>query len=61
MYHIRLKIVLGIVLAFFMVMVGRLTYLQIFQGGKYSGISKKRLVREKLVRTSEKCYNKAPN
>lgn len=52
MYHIRLKIVLGIVLALFMVMVGRLTYLQIFQGGKYSGISKKRLVREHSIPAS---------
>lgn len=49
MYPARLKIIFWITLAAFMIMTGRLAYLQVFTGGKYSGISKKRLVKDSTI------------
>ncbi|MFQ5863279.1 MAG: peptidoglycan D,D-transpeptidase FtsI family protein [Candidatus Brocadiales bacterium] len=46
MYSNRLKIIFGLVLASFMVLMGRLGYLQIFESAKYHGISKKRLLKD---------------
>ncbi|OHB92624.1 MAG: hypothetical protein A3G17_07795 [Planctomycetes bacterium RIFCSPLOWO2_12_FULL_50_35] len=49
MYSNRLKIIFGLVIASFTVLVVRLGYLQIFEGAKYSGISQKRLLRDYSV------------
>ncbi|MEE9200385.1 MAG: penicillin-binding transpeptidase domain-containing protein [Candidatus Brocadiales bacterium] len=49
MYSTRLKIIFGLVLAAFTLLVIRLGYLQIFESAKYSGISKKRLLRDAPV------------
>lgn len=46
MYPSRLKILLVLMAVFHLVLVGRLAQLQLVQGGKYSGLSKKRLVKE---------------
>ncbi len=49
MYNNRLKIIFGLVVAVFVLLVVRLGQLQIFEGAKYAGISKKRLLRERSV------------
>lgn len=49
MYSNRLKVIFGLVLASFTLLVVRLGHLQIFEGDKYSGISKKRLLRDYSV------------
>jgi penicillin-binding protein 2 len=49
MYNNRLKVIFGLVIAVFVLLVVRLGYLQIIEGAKYAGISKKRLLRERPV------------
>ncbi|MCP4363729.1 MAG: hypothetical protein GY800_00275, partial [Planctomycetes bacterium] len=49
MYNNRLKVIFGLVVVAFVLLVVRLGQLQIFEGAKYAGISKKRLLRERSV------------
>ncbi|MFN3467050.1 MAG: peptidoglycan D,D-transpeptidase FtsI family protein, partial [Candidatus Brocadiales bacterium] len=46
MYPNRLKILFVLMAVFHLALVGRLAQLQLVQGGKYNGLSKKRLVKE---------------
>ncbi|HHT9119942.1 MAG TPA: peptidoglycan D,D-transpeptidase FtsI family protein [Candidatus Hypogeohydataceae bacterium YC41] len=46
MYPNRLKILFVLIAVFHLALVGRLAQLQLIEGGKYSGLSKKRLVKE---------------
>jgi penicillin-binding protein 2 len=46
MYPNRLKLLFVVMAVFHLALVGRLVQLQLVQGGKYSGLSKKRLLKE---------------
>ncbi|HHT9141358.1 MAG TPA: hypothetical protein ACFYEA_08875, partial [Candidatus Tripitaka californicus] len=46
MYPNRLKILFVLIALLHLALVGRLAQLQLVQGGKYSGLSKKRLIKE---------------
>ena len=49
MYNNRLKVIFGLVVVTFVLLVVRLGQLQILEGAKYAGISKKRLLRERSI------------
>ncbi len=49
MYPNRLKILFVLIAVFHLALIGRLVQLQLVQGGKYSGLSKKRLVKERTL------------
>lgn len=52
MYPSRLKILFIVIAIFHLALVGRLVQLQIVQGGKYSGLSRNRLVKEHTIPAS---------
>lgn len=49
MYQYRLKIFIGIIIGLFFILVARLFFVQIIEGGKYSGISDKRRIRVRTI------------
>jgi penicillin-binding protein 2 len=49
MYTYRLKILLGIIIGLSCILTGRLFFVQVIEGGKYSGISNKRRIRVRTI------------
>lgn len=52
MYRHRIKILLAIIIGLFFILIGRLFFVQIIEGGKYSGISDKRRIRVRTIEAS---------
>ena len=50
LYQRRIKIILGIIITLFFVLILRLGYIQIIEGEKYSGISDKRRIRKRPIK-----------